>query len=125
MTTILIVEDQQDVQALLGVALKCEGRRLLHALNAEEGLIMARGEQPDLILLDVMMPGGMDGLEMLRILRQDPTCCGATVVIMSARTQSKDIDAALAAGADHYLAKPFRLKELQEIIARHLERPRG
>jgi DNA-binding response OmpR family regulator len=121
MHTILIVEDQQDVQALLGVALRQPDRRLLHALNGEEGLALARTERPDLILLDVMMPGGMDGLDMLRSLRAEATGNGFKVIIMSARTQHKDIDAAYAAGADDYLPKPFRLKDLQAAIARHLQ----
>lgn len=120
MRTILIVEDQQDVQALLGVALHHPERRLLKALNAEQGLALARSEHPDLILLDIMMPGGMDGLTMLRYLRADPAGTGVKIVIMSARTQLKDIATAVAAGADDYLPKPFRLKELREVVARHL-----
>lgn len=120
MRTILIVEDQQDVQALLGVALHQPERRLLNALNAEQGLALARSEHPDLILLDIMMPGDMDGLTMLRSLRADPAGTGIKIIIMSACTQHKDIAAAVAAGADDYLPKPFRLKELREIVARHL-----
>jgi CheY-like chemotaxis protein len=121
MRTILIVEDQQDVQMLLGIALKRSGRRLLQALDAAKGLAMARSERPDLILLDIMMPGEMDGLEMLRRLRADPDGTAVKVVIISARTQQKDIAAAMAAGADEYLSKPFKLKELQETIVRYLK----
>jgi DNA-binding response OmpR family regulator len=123
MQTILIVEDQQDVQALLGVALRHPERRLLNAFNAEQGLALVRSEHPDLILLDIMMPGGMDGLTMLRSMRADPAGTGIKIVIMSARTQQKDIAAAIAAGADDYLSKPFKLKELREIVARHLSSP--
>jgi len=119
--TILIVEDQEDVQVLLGMALRHPGRRLLSASNAEQGLALARSEHPDLILLDIMMPGGMDGLAMLRSLRADPSSADIKVVIMSARTQQKNIAAAFAAGADEYLRKPFRLKELKDTVARHLE----
>jgi CheY-like chemotaxis protein len=121
MRTILIVEDQQDVQALLGVALRHTGRRLLSALNGEQGLALARSERPDLILLDIMMPGGMDGLVMLRTLRADPGGGNVKVIVLSARTQQKDIAAAFAAGADEYLAKPFKLKELKETIERYLQ----
>ena len=120
MRTILIVEDQQEVQSLLGIALRHPERRLLHALSAEQGLTLARNEHPELILLDVMMPGELDGLAMLRMLRQEAGGAGCKVVVMSARTQQKDIAAAFAAGADAYLPKPFRLKDLQETIARHL-----
>ena len=121
MRTILIVEDQQDVQALLGVALRHPGRRLLSALNGEQGLALARSERPDLILLDIMMPGDMDGLTMLRTLRADPGGGDVKVIVLSARTQQKDIAAAYAAGADEYLAKPFRLRELKETLSRYLE----
>ena len=121
MRTILIVEDQQDVQALLGVALQHPDRRLLSALNGEQGLALARSERPDLILLDIMMPGDMDGLTMLRTLRADPGGGDVKVIVLSARTQQKDIAAAFAAGADEYLPKPFRLRELRETLARHLE----
>ena len=120
MRTILIIEDQSDVQALLEIALNTPERRLLHALNSEEGLALARSERPDLILLDVMMPGEMDGLALLRLLRADPALAEVKVVVMSARTQEKDIAAAVAAGADDYLPKPFRIRELQERVARHL-----
>jgi DNA-binding response OmpR family regulator len=121
--TILIVEDQEDVQVLLEIALEQPDRRLLHALDGEQGLALARTEHPDLILLDVMMPGGMDGLSMLRALRADPEGAGVKVVVISARTQQKDVAAALDAGADDFLSKPFRLKELQEVIDRHLVAP--
>jgi CheY-like chemotaxis protein len=120
MRTILIVEDQQDVQALLGVALRHPERRLLSALDAEQGLKLFRSEQPDLILLDIMMPGGMDGMTMLRSLRADPGGGDVKVIILSARTQQKDIAAAYAAGADEYLPKPFHLKALKETLARYL-----
>ena len=121
MRTILVVEDQQDVQALLGVALQHPDRRLLSALNGEQGLALARSERPDLILLDIMMPGGMDGLAMPRTLRAVPGGGDVKVIVFSARTQQKDVAAAFAAGADGYPPKPFRLRELKETLARYLE----
>ena len=119
MQTILIVEDQQDVQSLLGIALKLPDRRLLHAFDGEQGLALARAERPDLVVLDIMMPGEMDGLALLRILRADEALSAVKVVVMSARTRQKDVEAALAAGADDFLPKPFRLKVLQEVVARY------
>jgi DNA-binding response OmpR family regulator len=120
MTTVLIVEDQQDVQRMLGVALQTPGRRLLHAFDGQQGLALARSERPELILLDIMMPGVMDGLTLLRTLRAEPAGVGVKVVIMSARTHQKDIAAAMAAGADDYLCKPFRLSDLRQVLDRHL-----
>jgi DNA-binding response OmpR family regulator len=107
------------------VALRQPGWRLLHALTGDAGLHLALTERPDLILLDIMIPGGMDGLALLRTLRQDPVGKAVKVVVISARTQQKDIDAAFAAGADDYLPKPFRLAQIRERLSRYLQSPGG
>jgi DNA-binding response OmpR family regulator len=110
------VEDQKDVHQLLDIALQSPELRILHAFDAEQGLQLARSEKPDLILLDIMMPGGMDGMDLLRTLRSESAALSPRVVMMSARTRQNDIAAAYAAGADGYLAKPFRLVELKKTI---------
>ncbi len=113
MAVILIVEDQKDVQKLLGMVLKRDDRKILHAFNADDGLVMAQTEQPDLILLDIMMPGEMDGMDLLHHIRKDDAMLAVKVLIVSARTQKKDFDEAKAAGANDYLTKPFQLEELK------------
>lgn len=120
METILIVEDQQDVQNLLGVALHESGRRLLHAYDADQGWEMLQAETVDLVLLDIMMPGKRDGLDLLRSLRQEDRFNEVRVVILSARTQTWDKVSALAAGADDFVEKPFRLQVLKESLDRFL-----
>ena len=116
MKKILIVEDQQDVQNLFKVALAKPGRMLLHALDATTGLRLAKAERPDLVLLDIMLPGAMDGFGLLLALRENPQTSGAKIIIVSARTQDHDQKAALNAGADSYITKPFRLSHLKECI---------
>lgn len=116
MKTILIVEDQIDVQNLLKVALQESEYRLLHAVNAADGLELARRELPELLLLDIMMPGEMDGLDLLKMLKGDPRTAGIRVIVLSARAQHHDQDAALAEGAATYITKPFRLSYLKTCI---------
>ncbi len=116
MKTILIVEDQVDVQNLLKVALQEAEYKLLQAVNAAEGLVLARKEQPDLLLLDIMMPGEMDGLDLLKALKHDRQTAGIKVIVVSARAQHHDQDAAMAEGADTYITKPFRLSHLKACI---------
>jgi DNA-binding response OmpR family regulator len=120
MKKILIVEDQLDVQNLLKVALTQPDRRLLHAVDAMAGLSLAREEKPDLVLLDIMMPGAMDGLGLLLALKEDPQTADARVIVISARAQHQDQEAALNAGADSYITKPFRLSHLKECIDKAL-----
>ncbi len=85
------------------------------APDAIVGLEAARALQPDLVLLDVMMPGGMDGLDLCRALRADPALAEVPVVVLSARGQASDRQAALDAGANAYLVKPFSPMQLLDL----------
>ena len=123
MKKILIVEDQPDVQNLLTVALHEKNYQLFHALNAADGLALARQETPDLLLLDIMMPGAMDGLGLLKVLKQEPETAGIKVIVLSARAQHHDQNAAMDEGADHYITKPFRLSYLKTCIEAAMESP--
>lgn len=120
MQTILIVEDQDEVQQLLGLTLRKQGRRMLHAFDAEQGIEVALNERPDLILLDIMMPGGRDGLDLLRAVRNQPETARIKVIVLSAKAQERDKRVAFDAGADDYLVKPFHLVDLKEMVERHL-----
>lgn len=115
--TILVVEDQQDVQQLLLLALSGPGRCILQALDAEAAEHLIFSERPDLVLLDIMMPGRMDGIDLLRKVRADEATRHIKVLILSARAQSHDRKEAFDAGADGYLVKPFRLNELKRCVA--------
>lgn len=120
MKKILIVDDQPEVSRLLEIVLRREGRQLLFAANGEEGLALATRELPDLVLLDLMMPGDLDGYAVTRRLRQDPATAGALIVVMTAKVREQDRQEALAAGADDYIAKPFDVLALKNKVERLL-----
>lgn len=104
---ILIVDDHTEVQKLLEIVLKKEGRKFIRARSGEEAIEMVRKENPEVILLDIMMPGGMDGLEVTRVLKNDPVTARCFIITMTAKVQKKDRILALQAGADDYISKPF------------------
>jgi DNA-binding response OmpR family regulator len=113
---ILIVDDHIEVQKLLEIVLRREGRKFLRARNGEEAIATARNERPEIILLDIMMPGGMDGLEVTRILKQDPATAKSFIITMTAKVQKKDRILAFQAGADDYISKPFNFSDLEKKI---------
>jgi two-component system, OmpR family, phosphate regulon response regulator PhoB len=121
MSRLLIVEDQPDIRRLVRWSLELEPHELHEAANGAEGLALARRVRPDLVLLDVMMPGDLDGLAVCAQIKADADLAGVRVVMLTARAQATDRDAALAAGADAFLAKPFSPLELIETIARLLK----
>lgn len=117
---ILIIEDQADLRRLVRWALE-EGPYEFHeARNGIEGLALAMRLRPAAVLLDVMMPGEMDGLEVCRRLKADASLGPPVVVLLSARAQHSDREAGLSAGADDYIAKPFSPMELATTVARLL-----
>jgi CheY-like chemotaxis protein len=123
MKRLLIVEDQADIRKLIRMTLELEDYELHEAVNGVEGLRKAVEIAPDLILLDVMMPGELDGLAVCALVRADPALRQTKVVLLSARSQLQDFEAGARAGADDYLAEPFSPLQLIESIERLL--PRG
>jgi len=115
MHKILIVEDHADIRRLIRMTLEFEPVEIHEAPDALAGLQVAQALRPDLVLLDVMMPGGMDGLDLCRALRADPALADVPVVVLSARGQASDRQAALAAGASAYLVKPFSPMQLLDL----------
>ncbi|TDH38116.1 response regulator [Pseudohoeflea suaedae] len=104
---ILYVDDEDDIREIAEMALALEPAfRVATAASGAEALERARGERPDLILLDVMMPG-MDGPATLSSLRDDETTSGVPVVFITARTQAHEVERFLALGAVGVIAKPF------------------
>jgi diguanylate cyclase (GGDEF)-like protein len=120
-TRVLVVDDDEDIRAYLEVTLELAAFEVLQAANGAEGLEMARVDQPDLVLLDVMMPG-MDGLEVLRQLRADVRTNHLPVILLTARVQSDDTIEGLERGADDYVTKPFDANVLVARIQSALRR---
>lgn len=103
---ILIIEDEPDILQLLEYNLKKEGYKTLTATTGEQGLAIARAELPDLIVLDLMLPG-IDGLDVCRKLKSENKTSAIAIVMVTARNEEADIVTGLELGADDYLAKPF------------------
>ena len=117
MHSILIVEDNQDIAFYIGMHLT--KFRILHARNGEEGLKKAQEVMPDLIITDIMMPGGIDGLELCRRIRASEQLGHIPIIIITAKTTEADRIQGIDAGADAYLVKPFNSEELL-VRVRHL-----
>lgn len=113
---ILIVEDHADIRKLIRMTLEFEDYDIHEAANADEGLEAVRQLRPDVLLLDVMMPGQLNGLDLCRLAKTDPTLGWPRVILLSARGQSQDIEAGMNSGADAYLLKPFSPLKLIETI---------
>ncbi len=109
---ILIVEDQADICKLIRMTLEFSDFEIHEANDGESGLNMARAVQPHVMLLDVMMPGLLDGYQVCTRIKQDPTLKHIKVIMLTARGQVSDLDAGQAAGCDAYLVKPFSPLEL-------------
>jgi len=117
MKKVLIVEDQSDVRELIRITLELEDFEIHEAADGLDGLAQAQRLRPDLMLLDVMMPG-LDGLQLCQRVKSDPALRRTRVVMLTARNQVADRRLADQAGADHYLAKPFSPLELLEVVNR-------
>lgn len=123
MKSILIIEDHADIRRLLRMTLELEDYAIHEASSAPVGLAAARELCPDIVLLDVMMPGAFDGLECCRRLKADPATRHVSVVLLTARGHSHDCEAGLAAGADAYLIKPFSPLQLIEVLRQITQPP--
>ena len=121
---ILIIEDDRDIVEMVEYNLREDGYATLSALNGEDGVNLARSEQPDLIILDIMLPI-IDGFEVCRTLKSDDTTAHIPIIILSAKSQETDKVVGLELGADDYVTKPFSPRELiariRAIMRRGLE----
>jgi DNA-binding response OmpR family regulator len=122
MNRILIIEDQADIRRLIRWTLEFEDYEIHEASNGPAGLEQARAIKPDLVLLDVMMPGGLDGFQVCEQLKADPALASVPVVMLTARSQQRDRDAGNRAGADAFLAKPFSPLQLVETVSGMLKK---
>jgi DNA-binding NarL/FixJ family response regulator len=121
MKRILIIEDEPAMRANLRDILEMENFAPLLAANGREGIAAAKRELPDLILCDMLMPE-QDGHEVLEALRADPATARIPFVFLTAKGERNDVRAGMNLGADDYLVKPVRVKDLLDAIAARLER---
>ena len=119
--TVLIVEDDPDIVELLQYTLEREGYPVLAAQNGEKGLAEAKRRKPDLILLDLMLPG-LDGLEVCKALKSHDSTKNIPIVMLTAKGEESDVVVGLEFGADDYVRKPFSPRELVARIKTVLRR---
>ncbi len=120
MATVLVVEDNPANMKLTSLLLNSAGHDVLPAVDAETGLRLALTDQPDLILMDIQLPG-MDGLAATAILKLDPATAAIPVIALSALAMKADRERSQTAGCDAYIVKPLRYKELYAVIDRLLQ----
>jgi two-component system cell cycle response regulator DivK len=121
MAKVLVVEDNPANMTLAVFLLQSVGHTVLSAVDAEGGLRIARDERPDLVLMDIQLPG-MDGLEATVLLKRDDTTRAIPVIALTALAMKGDEERIRAAGCDGYIAKPMRYQEFLVTIAAHLAR---
>ena len=120
MATVLIVEDNPANMTLAVFLLESAGHRVLTAIDAESGLALARSAIPDLILMDIQLPG-MDGLAATTQLKRDGATRAIPVIALTALAMKGDEERIRAAGCDGYIGKPMRYKEFLSTVAMHLD----
>jgi DNA-binding response OmpR family regulator len=118
---ILVIEDESDILEVVEYHLRREGYRVHTALRGDEGLRIARSESPDLVLLDLMLPG-LDGIEVCRRLKEDPVTRTIPVIMVTAKGEESDVVLGLGVGADDYITKPFRPREMAARVRAVLRR---
>jgi DNA-binding response OmpR family regulator len=119
MARILLVDDHPKIVRLLQVALEKE-HEVLAAYNGEDALRIARETHPDVIVLDVVMPG-LDGYRVLHRIRESPEMQDITIIMLTVKDQPDDVMLGFTVGADYYIPKPFNAADIASLIHRHLE----
>lgn len=117
--TVLIIEDEADAADLFAEMMRVSGFRVLKTSSTAPAITMMTAEQPDIVLLDIMMPD-ISGLDVLRQMRADPELADIPVVVVSAKSMPADIKNGMEAGASTYLTKPVGFLELKEAVERAL-----
>jgi DNA-binding response OmpR family regulator len=119
--TVLVVEDDPSIRKLLTLTLKRDGYASMEATSVSSAMDAVRRQKPDLVLLDVNLPGGT-GFDVLRMLREIHSGAELPVIILSALSQENNVVRGLQLGAQDYLTKPFGLSELSQRVKQHLPR---
>ncbi len=109
--TLLLVEDDDDLLEVLRLTFEAEGFRCLTAVNGEDALTLCRRHGPDLVILDLMLPG-IDGIEVCTQIKRDPALARTPVLMLTAKSEESDVVLGLGVGADDYVTKPARPREL-------------
>lgn len=122
MARVLVIEDNAANMKLSSLLLHNAGHVVLPAVDAETGLALARSELPDLVLMDIQLPG-MDGLAATALLKHDPRTAGIPVIALTAMAMKADQERSELAGCDAYIAKPLRYKQLYAAIEALLSQP--
>ncbi len=121
---ILVIEDDPDIRNLIAFNIKNEGFNSIEAKNGEIGIEKAREKTPDLILLDLMLPG-IQGLDVCRVIRSDKDTKNIPIIMVSALGQEEDVVTGLETGADDYITKPFSIKillaRIEAVLRRRLD----
>lgn len=113
---VLIVDDHDDLRKLLRMTIEILGCEIHATHCGNDALAIVPALRPDIVILDVMLPGGIDGLQVCRAIRSDPASQDTHIILVSARGQRSDIAEGRRAGADDYLVKPFSPLELIERV---------
>lgn len=117
MPSILTIEDHAGIRKLIKITLQFEGYQIIEADSGDSGLAAVLAQTPDLVLIDVMLPGRIDGLEVCRQIRQSPSTRHLPIILLTALDRPSDLQKGRDAGANAYLVKPFRPLELIDRIA--------
>jgi two-component system, OmpR family, alkaline phosphatase synthesis response regulator PhoP len=121
---ILVIEDDPATSRLVDYSLRHEGYQVITASNGLEGVRKARSESPDLVILDVMLPG-MDGFEICQRLKSEPITAQLPILMFSAKAQEIDRDTGIKVGADDYLTKPSAPSEIVRRVQKLLTRKKS
>lgn len=120
MKKVLVVDDQKEIRRLVEIALRVGDYQVFQAESGEDAVEIAKKEKPDLIIMDIMMPGHMDGLEATKIIKNDPDTRDITIIMLTARSQESEIEKGYEAGADDYFIKPFSplefINKVEEVL---------
>ena len=123
MSVILIVEDNEKNMKLVRDVLQVKGYQTLEAGTAEDGIALAQAHSPDLVLMDIQLPG-MNGIEALGVLRENPATAHIPVIAVTASVMQQDRKLITEAGFDAYIGKPINLKEFLQAVRDMIEAPR-
>ena len=120
MKKILIADDHFEIRELIKESLIEKDYEILFSENGKNAVKLAKDENPDIIIMDIMMPGRINGLEATGIIKSEPDCCDCKIIILSAKSKDKDKIEALKAGASAFIEKPFSsiklLKKIEDLL---------